>query len=350
MPIMSSSTRASWCITTLIAPTLALCAAASARAQQASTGAASAVTTGTWTDPSRHRVRMITVAPKVTLEVLDWGGTGEPVVFLAGLGNSGHVFDDFAPQFTDRFHVLAITRRGYGASSQPASDYGSARLAADIKAVLDTLHLPRVVLVGHSIAGDELTKFGSTYPDRISKLIYLDAAHDRTGLPKLFQDAPIPAMPPMLAADSASPAAARAYMARSSGVLVPEGEVRAIAVFGPTGRYLRDVTPDSIGAAIVAGVEHPAYAKIAVPALAFYAVADSVQELLSWYAALDSAGRAAAGKTFAVFTPFALAAREQFQREVKQGRVIELHGAHHYVFISNADEVAREMRAFLLAH
>jgi len=293
---------------------------------------------------------MITVAPKVTLEVLDWGGTGEPVVFLAGLGNSGHVFDDFAPQFTDRFHVLAITRRGYGASSQPASDYGSARLAADIKAVLDTLHLPRVVLVGHSIAGDELTKFGSTYPDRISKLIYLDAAHDRTGLPKLFQDAPIPAMPPMLAADSASPAAARAYMARSSGVLVPEGEVRAIAVFGPTGRYLRDVTPDSIGAAIVAGVEHPAYAKIAVPALAFYAVADSVQELLSWYAALDSAGRAAAGKTFAVFTPFALAAREQFQREVKQGRVIELHGAHHYVFISNADEVAREMRAFLLAH
>jgi len=82
---------------------------------------------------------MITVAPKVTLEVLDWGGTGEPVVFLAGLGNSAHVFDDFAPQFTDHFHVLAITRRGYGASSQPASGYGSARLAADMKAVLDTL-------------------------------------------------------------------------------------------------------------------------------------------------------------------------------------------------------------------
>jgi len=292
---------------------------------------------------------MIAVAPKVSLEVLDWGGSGESVVFLAGLGNSAHVFDDFAPQFTDRFHVLAITRRGYGASSQPASGYGSARLAADIKVVLDTLHLTRVVLVGHSIAGDELTKFGSRYPDRISKLIYLDAAHDRTGLPKLFQDAPIPAMPPMLAADSASPAAARAYMARSSGVLVPEGEVRAIAVFGPTGRYLRDVTPDSIGAAILAGVEHPAYAKIAVPALAFYAVADSVQDLVSWYAALDSAGRVAAQKVFGVFTPFARSAREQFQREVKQGRVIELHGAHHYVFISNATEVAREMRGFLLA-
>ena len=292
---------------------------------------------------------MVTVAPKVSIEVLDWGGTGEPVVFLAGLGNSAHVFDDFAPQFTDRFHVLGITRRGYGASSQPASGYGSARLAADIKAVLDTLHLTRVVLVGHSIAGDELTKFGSTYPDRVAKLVYLDAAHDRTGLPALFLNAPIPASPPMLAADSASPAAARAYMARANGMLVPEAEVRAIAVFGPTGRYLRDVTPDSIGVAIVAGVEHPAYAKIAVPALAFYAVADSAQDLVSWYAALDSAGRVAAEKVFAVFTPFARSAREQFQREVKQGRVIELHGAHHYVFISNAAEVAREMRAFLLA-
>jgi hypothetical protein len=50
-----------------------------------------------------------------------------------------------------------------------------------------------------------------------------------------------------------------------------------------------------------------------------------------------------------VFTPFARAARDQFQREVKQARVIELHGAHHYVFISNGTEVAREMREFLLA-
>ncbi|HEX5074250.1 MAG TPA: alpha/beta hydrolase [Gemmatimonadaceae bacterium] len=343
------STRASSCLVAPIALTLAICVASTDTHAQQAAARPAATTTATWTDPSPHRVRMIAVAPKVTLEVLDWGGSGEPVVFLAGLGNSGHVFDDFAPQFTDRFHVLAITRRGYGASTQPASGYGVARLAADIKAVLDTLHLARVTLVGHSIAGDELTKVGSTYPDRVAKLVYLDAAHDRTGLPALFKDAPIPPPPPMLAADSASPAAARAYMVRATGVLVPEGEARAIGVFGPTGRYLRDVTPDSIGAAIIAGVEHPAYSRITVPALAFYAVADSVQDLVSWYAALDSTGRAAADKVFGVFTPFARAAREQFQREVKQGRVIDLHGAHHYVFISNAAEVAREMRAFLVA-
>src|SRR6478672_13304968 len=142
------------------------------------------------------------------------------------------MFDEFAPQFTDRFHVLAITRRGFGASSQPATGYDVGRLAADIKAVLDTLRLTRVALVGHSIAGDELTKFGSTYPERTAKLVYLDAAHDRTGLKDLFAQAPIPPPPPMLAADSVSPAAARAYIARAFGMLIPEGEVRATAVFG----------------------------------------------------------------------------------------------------------------------
>ena len=65
-----------------------------------------------WTDPSPHRVQFDTVAAGVRLEVLDWGGNGTPLVFLSGLQDVAHGFDDFAPRFTDRFHVLAITRRG----------------------------------------------------------------------------------------------------------------------------------------------------------------------------------------------------------------------------------------------
>src|SRR5579872_1419972 len=48
-----------------------------------------------WTDPSPHRIRHIVVAPGVQLEVLDWGGNGPPLVSLAGLGNTAHVYDDF---------------------------------------------------------------------------------------------------------------------------------------------------------------------------------------------------------------------------------------------------------------
>jgi non-heme chloroperoxidase len=74
-----------------------------------------------WRDPSPHTSQRITVEKDVQLEVLDWGGSGQPLVFLAGLGNTAHVFDKFAPKLIDQYHVYGITRRGFGASSSPAS-------------------------------------------------------------------------------------------------------------------------------------------------------------------------------------------------------------------------------------
>jgi len=49
----------------------------------------------------------------VQLEVLDWGGSGRPVVLLTGSRNTAHVYDDFAPKLSDCCHVYAITRRGW---------------------------------------------------------------------------------------------------------------------------------------------------------------------------------------------------------------------------------------------
>ena len=49
-------------------------------------------------DKSPHTVQFVSVDKNVKLEVLDWGGSGRPVVLLAGLGNTAHVFDDFAPK------------------------------------------------------------------------------------------------------------------------------------------------------------------------------------------------------------------------------------------------------------
>src|SRR5580692_8396349 len=70
----------------------------------------------TWKDPSPHTTRFVTVDNGVRLEVLDWGGSGRPMILLAGGGNTAHVFDDFAPKLTAHSHVYGITRRGFGAS------------------------------------------------------------------------------------------------------------------------------------------------------------------------------------------------------------------------------------------
>ena len=131
-------------------------------------------------DSSSHTVQFVTVEPDVKLEVLDWGGSGRPLVFLAGLGDTAHVFDTFAPRFAGSYHVYGITRRGFGVSSKPApanGNYAADRLADDVLAVLDRLKLDRPVLVGHSLAGEELSSVGSRFPERVAGLIYLDAAN-----------------------------------------------------------------------------------------------------------------------------------------------------------------------------
>jgi non-heme chloroperoxidase len=128
-------------------------------------------------DSTSHTVQFIKVDGNVNLEVLDWGGSGRPVVLLTGLGNNAHVFDKFAPKLTGMYHVYGITRRGYGASSAPASGYSADRLGDDVLAVIDALKLNRPVLVGHSIGGEELSSVGSRHPEKVAGLIYLDAGY-----------------------------------------------------------------------------------------------------------------------------------------------------------------------------
>src|SRR5688572_7770306 len=109
------------------------------------------LTTG-WRDPSPHQVRTITVDSSVRLEVLDWGGSGRPVVLL-GCYLTAHVYDDFAPKLTDRFHVYGITRRGLGASDKPSEGYSVQRSVDDVLEVLESLKLQKPILLGTSCGG-----------------------------------------------------------------------------------------------------------------------------------------------------------------------------------------------------
>ena len=137
-------------------------------------------------DPSTHAVQFISVETGVNLEVLDWGGSGRSLVLLAGLGNTAHIFDSFADKLTANYHVYGITRRGFGASSSPTpanGNYSADRLGDDVLAVIDALKLNRPVLVGHSIAGEELSSVGTRHPDKVAGLVYLDA-----GFPYAYYD------------------------------------------------------------------------------------------------------------------------------------------------------------------
>src|SRR5712675_462067 len=142
-----------------------------------------------WKDPSPHITQFVTVEKGVRLEVLDWSGSGKPLVLLAGGGDTAHIFDDFAPKLTPSFHVYGITRRGFGESGFSPEGYGADRLGDDVLAVLDALELKKPVLVGHSLGGEELSSVVTRYPSRVAGLVYLEA-----GYPYAFDNGTGPTM------------------------------------------------------------------------------------------------------------------------------------------------------------
>jgi pimeloyl-ACP methyl ester carboxylesterase len=69
----------------------------------------------------------------IHLHYLDWGGHGPMLIFLTGIGSSAYIFNKFAPRFTDKFGVLALTRRGQGDSDYPETGYDADTLVEDIR-------------------------------------------------------------------------------------------------------------------------------------------------------------------------------------------------------------------------
>jgi len=347
----------------------------------------------TWTDPSPHKVQFITVDPKedVRLEVLDWGGSGRPLVLLAGGGDTAHVFDDFAPKLTSSYHVYGITRRGFGASSAPAphdNNYSADRLGDDVIAVLDGLKLDRPILAGHSIAGEELSSIGSRHPERVAALIYLDAGYayayynkevgDFTidlaevraslaefhvgmkpedekqrinslleELPRFEQDlvdlrsgldGPQLGGPTPTPADLASVAAFRSWETSNLGYALPEAEIRQIFEVTPSGGIGKPRDRQAASLAVIGGEQK--YASFNVPMLAIYAVGHR----LGPYTDKDPAARDA-GLARDEANDEAIA--RGFAKAFPSARVVQLHRTYHLLFITDEAEVLREMRDFM---
>jgi non-heme chloroperoxidase len=294
------------------------------------------------TDSSPHKVRLITVEQGVQLEVFDWGGSGRPLIFLAGAGDTAHRFDSFAPRFTGQYHVYGITRRGFGASSKPApanGNYSADHLGDDVLAVMKALHIERPVLVGHSLAGQELSSVGSRFPDKVSGLIYLDAA---TGF--AFYD---PAHPPI--SIEMNDIKRRIDEIEAGGVDEQKKllELEAVVAKFETNLHqsnaevanMPPLPPRSpIGAALNFGTQK--YTSIPVPALAIYACPHNWDRFPA-----NEPDRKAA--LIADDTARCTAWANAFRGGVPSARVVLIPNSDHYVYLTNETQVIAEMNEFL---
>jgi pimeloyl-ACP methyl ester carboxylesterase len=279
-----------------------------------------------WTDKSPHKTGFVSVN-KVKLHYLDWGGKGEPLLFLHGMADTAHVYDKLAPKFTNQFRVLALTRRGHGESEMPKTGYDTATLVEDIRQFLDALKIQAVVLAGHSFAGDELTRFAVVYPDRVIRLIYFDSAYDHSRVPESLRYKPLHGGDPEVSPtkeESESPDGVRRWVSRLFG------EKRGRAIYSMMeGTYSE--THD--------------YRKIQAPALAFFAV--GYKKEVDRAETLPEPQRENVQEFLKAQRKYHEQEIEHFRKEIPNGRVVVFTNADHNIFIDRENEVVREMRTFL---
>jgi non-heme chloroperoxidase len=243
-----------------------------------------------WKDPSPHTISFVNAEPDVKIEVLDWGGpsSGRTLVLVPGLGNTAHVFDGLATKLTGKYHVVGVTRRGFGDSSAPASGYGADRLGDDVLAAIDALKIVKPILVGHSLGGEELSSIGSRHPERVAALIYLDAAYSYAFYAPDIE--PFPSLPP-----------------------APQAPIID---------------------AIRTGVQK--YTKIPVPILAIYALPHDPGMVTATLRAQTEANDVKAEVQ-----------AKAFETALPNAHVVRIPRANHYVFLSNEADVRREMETFI---
>jgi non-heme chloroperoxidase len=288
--------------------------------------------------------QFVTVDKDVKLEVLDWGGAGRPLIFLAGGGRTAHDYDQFAPKFTAHYHVYGITRRGFGASSKPAptsDNYAADRLGDDVLAVIDALKLNRPVLIGHSMAGEELSSIGSRYPEKVAGLVYLDAGYPWAYYDRAHGDPWLDMLDVKQRLDALRSGAVydRQFVQGLSISItqfekdLPE-EVNRLAPMAGT----PSSPPPPISLAMLFGEQK--YTEIRVPILAIFAVPHNLDDVLR-NNPTDKAAMAAADLAHTS------ALANAFEAGVPSAHVVRLPNADHYVFNSNEADVLRETNTFL---
>jgi pimeloyl-ACP methyl ester carboxylesterase len=127
----------------------------------------------------------------VTLAVQTGGpADAEAIIFLHGFPESHRTWRDVAPALAKDFRVIAPDQRGFGTSDKPhgVEAYRTDRIIEDLIALADALDLERFTLVGHDWGGAIAWLAALRHPDRLSRLVIVNAPHPLVFQKSLFDD------------------------------------------------------------------------------------------------------------------------------------------------------------------
>jgi pimeloyl-ACP methyl ester carboxylesterase len=290
----------------------------------------------------------------IRLHYLDWGGEGPALIFLTGMGSSAYIFNRFAPRFTDRFRVLALTRRGQGDSDIPETGYDADTLTKDIRQFMDRLHVEKAILAGHSLAGVELTHFAGTHPNRVEKLFYLEALDDRRREQAIYEQSPLRNVE-IKKESPPPPRTLEEYIANMKQDIPAFADIWselwdeeiAHGVRVNEAGVVVDKMPPSVETMMVENLikgYSPKTVAAPIPALSFYG--QRKRKLSNDYTPAQKAAYDQFHRE--VEEPFFWSIIAEFQTRFPHAKIVVIPGGHHYCFIAQEELVYAEMRKFLL--
>ena len=286
----------------------------------------------------------------VKLHYLDWGGTGEPLILLHGLGDSPFLFEELADTLKKHFRVIAYSKRGHCKSESSDSSYENSTLVLDLKLLLDSLQIPKANLLGWSMGGNEITEFAIKYPGRTNKLIYFEAGYD-------LSEEPFKAMLRSLSksafAGSADLVSVDAYRKWYHQFWFPdvvwnstlESNLKASIHINPDSS-IRTIPDDKVSQIILQSAMsyHRNYDKVIAPALvlytnSFFQAARNDSATSSIYDNLEKE----------IINPWRQSSMDRIKNEMKNATIkIIPKGSHvSFIFLSK-DEIFKSIKSFLL--
>jgi pimeloyl-ACP methyl ester carboxylesterase len=130
----------------------------------------------------------------VDYHYVEYPGEGTDVFLLHGFASSAYTWEGVAPYLNKKgYHVWAFDMKGFGWSDKPKkADYDAVSLMEDVNAFMDKMELKDVVFVGNSLGGAIAVLMELEHPERIDRLVLVDAAGYPMKMPLIVKMADIP--------------------------------------------------------------------------------------------------------------------------------------------------------------
>ena len=221
--------------------------------------------------------------------------------------------------------------------------------------VIQALKLQKPVLIGHSMACSEMTFLAQQRSSELAALVYLDANADpmdyawsnaefRALTMKAMKNAP--GHPKRTAADNPSVEAYQAYQRRTGEAPFPAAEIRNMYVINPDS-IGNNRTPPYVGKEIDAGSIPKDYRNVDLPVLALIAVPLRPAEKWKRQAPKTEEERQDSERADEILIHFIHRWEDNLKHSDKRASVVEVPGAHHYIFLNERGVVLQQIQAFL---